>query len=41
LSKVPAAERQILDVAVNVAADAVVKIIIDGVDAAMNMYNSL
>ena len=41
LSKVPAAERQTLDVAVNVAADAVVKIIIDGVDAAMNMYNSL
>ena len=41
LSKVPAAERQTLDVAVNVAADAIVKIIIDGVDAAMNMYNSL
>ena len=41
LSKVPAAERQLLDVAVNVAADAVQKIIADGVDAAMNMYNSL
>ena len=41
LSKVPAAERQLLDVAVNVAADAVDKIISDGVDAAMNMYNSL
>ena len=41
LSKVPAAERQLLDVAVNVAADAVEKIILDGVDAAMNMYNTL
>lgn len=41
LSKVPAAERQTLDVAVNVAADAVLKIIADGVDATMNMYNSL
>lgn len=41
LSKVPTTERQILDVAVNVAADAVLKIIADGVDAAMNMYNSL
>ncbi|MSZ37315.1 MAG: aminoacyl-tRNA hydrolase, partial [Actinobacteria bacterium] len=40
LSKVPAAERQLLDVAVNVAADAVEKIILDGVDAAMNMYNT-
>jgi len=41
LSKVPAAERQLLDVAVNIAADAVEKIIHDGVDAAMNMYNTL
>ena len=41
LSKVPAAERQLLDVAVNMAADAVEKIILDGVDAAMNMYNTL
>jgi len=41
LSKVPAAERQLLDVAVNIAADAVEKIILDGVDAAMNMYNTL
>lgn len=41
LSKVPAAERQLLDVAVNVAADAVEKIILDGVDAAMNMFNTL
>ena len=41
LSKVPAAERKVLDVAVNIAADAVLKIIADGVDAAMNMYNAL
>jgi PTH1 family peptidyl-tRNA hydrolase len=41
LSKVPAAERQLLDVAVNVAADAVEKIVISGVDAAMNEFNSL
>jgi PTH1 family peptidyl-tRNA hydrolase len=41
LSKVPAAERQLLDVAVNVAADAVEKIVISGVDAAMNAFNSL
>ncbi len=41
LAKVPAGERQLLDVAVNVAADAVEKIILDGVDAAMNMYNTL
>lgn len=41
LSKVPAAERQLLDVAVNVAADAVEKIVTHGVDAAMNTFNSL
>ncbi|MFM8855972.1 MAG: aminoacyl-tRNA hydrolase [Actinomycetota bacterium] len=41
LSKVPPAERQLLDVAVNVAADAVEKIVMSGVDAAMNAFNSL
>lgn len=41
LSKVPAAERQLLDVAVNVAADAIEKIVTHGVDAAMNSFNSL
>lgn len=41
LSKVPAAERTLLDVAVEVAADAIEKIIHDGVDAAMNTFNSL
>jgi PTH1 family peptidyl-tRNA hydrolase len=41
LSRVPPAEREILDVAVRVAADAVEKIVVDGVDAAMNTYNSL
>jgi PTH1 family peptidyl-tRNA hydrolase len=41
LSKVPPAERQLLDVAVNVAADAVEKIVMSGVDSAMNAFNSL
>lgn len=41
LSKVPAAERQVLDVSVQIAADAVEKILVDGVDAAMNHFNSL
>lgn len=41
LSKVPPAERQLLDVAVNVAADAVEKIVTSGVDTAMNVFNSL
>lgn len=41
LSKVPAAERQVLDVSVQVAADAVERIVVDGVDAAMNHFNSL
>ncbi len=41
LSRVPPAEREILDVAVRVAADAVEKIVVDGVAAAMNTYNSL
>lgn len=41
LSKVPAAERELLDVAVNIAADAVEKIVTSGVDSAMNAFNSL
>jgi len=41
LSKVPAAERKILDVAVQVAADAVESIIAVGIDATMNKFNSL
>ncbi|MFZ9158019.1 MAG: aminoacyl-tRNA hydrolase, partial [Ilumatobacteraceae bacterium] len=41
LKKVPAAERQLLDVAVNVAADAVEAIMSTGIDAAMNKFNSL
>ena len=41
LSKIPQAERQLLDVAVVVAADAVEKIVASGVDAAMNAFNSL
>lgn len=41
LSKVPSAERQLLDVAVNVAADAVERIVTSGVDPAMNAFNSL
>ena len=41
LKKVPAAERQLLDVAVNVAADAVEAILSTGIDAAMNKFNSL
>lgn len=41
LSKIPPAERQQLDVAVVMAADAVEKIVASGVDAAMNAFNSL
>lgn len=41
LSRVPAAERKVLDVAVQVAADAAESIISVGVDAAMNSFNSL
>lgn len=41
LRKVPADERRILDVAVNVAADAVESILDIGIDAAMNKFNSL
>ena len=41
LSKIPQAERQLLDVAVVAAADAVEKIVASGVDAAMNAFNSL
>jgi len=40
LRKVPAAERQVLDVAVNVAADAVESILDIGFAAAMNVYTS-
>ena len=40
LSRVPADERKILDVAVQVAADAVEAIVTQGVDAAMNTFNS-
>jgi PTH1 family peptidyl-tRNA hydrolase len=41
LRKVPADERRLLDVAVNVAADAVESILAVGIDAAMNKFNSL
>lgn len=41
LSRVPPAERTTLDVAVQVAADAVEKIVFDGVDAAMNRFNGI
>jgi PTH1 family peptidyl-tRNA hydrolase len=40
LSRVPAEERKILDVAVQLAADAVESILANGVDAAMNSFNS-
>ncbi len=40
LSRVPPSEREVLDVAVRVAADAVEKIVLDGVDAAMNRFNA-
>lgn len=40
LSRVPADERKLLDVAVEVAADAVEAILANGVDAAMNSFNS-
>lgn len=39
LSKVPAAERQTLDVSVQIAADAVERIVADGAAAAMNVFN--
>lgn len=41
LSRVPPAEREILDVAVRVAADAVETIVLDGVTVAMNKFNAL
>ena len=41
LSRVPAAERKVLDVAVQVAADAIESIITYGVDVTMNKFNSL
>lgn len=40
LSRVPTEERKVLDVAVQVAADAVEAIVSQGVDAAMNTFNS-
>jgi len=39
LSKVPAAERQTLDVSVQIAADAVERIVAEGAAAAMNAFN--
>ena len=39
LSKVPKAERELLDIRIVDAADAVELIIADGVDAAMQRYN--
>jgi len=39
LSKVPAAEREILDVGVRVAADAVLELLANGPAAAMNRFN--
>lgn len=39
LSKVPATERQTLDVSVQIAADAVERIVADGATAAMNAFN--
>ncbi|MFM8649386.1 MAG: aminoacyl-tRNA hydrolase [Actinomycetota bacterium] len=40
LSRVPTEERKVLDVAVQVAADAVEAIVSQGVDAAMNTFNT-
>ena len=40
LSSIPPAERKILDVAVEVACDAVERIIKEGLDAAMREYNA-
>lgn len=40
LTRVPARQREVLDVAVAEAADAVEMIVDDGIDAAMNRYNS-
>jgi PTH1 family peptidyl-tRNA hydrolase len=39
LGRVPARERELLDTAVEVAADAVESIVADGVDAAMRAFN--
>ena len=41
LSRVPLAEREVLDVAVQVAADAVEAIVADGIATAMQRFNSL
>lgn len=40
LSSIPAAERRLLDIAVETAADAVERIVIDGLNAAMQDYNA-
>ena len=40
LAKVPKRQREVLDVAITEAADAVEMIIAEGVDAAMQRYNS-
>jgi PTH1 family peptidyl-tRNA hydrolase len=40
LSSIPAGERRLLDVAVETAADAVERIVIDGLNAAMQDYNA-
>lgn len=40
LSSIPAAERKILDVAIEVAVDAIERIIADGADAAMQEFNA-
>ena len=40
LSSIPSAERKLLDVAVETAADAVERIVIDGLAAAMQDYNA-
>lgn len=40
LNKVPKVERDVLDVSVQIAADAIERILADGVDAAMNAFNA-
>lgn len=41
LSRLPAAQRQLLDVAIEVAADAVERIVVDGVDVAQRQFNTV
>ena len=41
LSRVPKAERELLDIAVQRAADVVELLVADGVDAAMREFNGL